>query len=196
MSKTFHGGFADLKYIPRRARHVYHGEGQRHDRCLVELYKLYFQLVKYEGSKVDAFYLRPNMKYLSFSNSPVGVNTLSDILPDMCRAVGIKVKTSHSLRVTCATVLFQHGVGEKLIRDRTGHRSNALFKYEKANKEQISNVSRILGSSTSVENVEENSVEDVNVSSTSVTEECVANAINLRSPYCVNCNVNFFVKKV
>ena len=114
----------------------------------------------------------------------------------MCRAVGIKIKTSHSLRVTCATALFQHGVDEKLIRDRTGHRSNALFKYEKASKEQISNVSRILGPSTSVENVKKNTVEDVNVSSTSVTEECVANAVRLQSPYFVNCNVNFVVKKV
>ena len=44
----------------------------------------------------------------------------------MCKAVGVKVKTSHSLRVTCATALFEKGVEEKLIRDRAGHRSNAL----------------------------------------------------------------------
>ena len=35
------------------------------------------------------------------------------------------------LRVTCASSLFKAGVEVKLIRDRTGHRSNALFKYEK-----------------------------------------------------------------
>jgi integrase len=64
----------------------------------------------------------------------------------MCRSAGIKVKTAHCLRVTCATALFQHGVDEKLIQDRTGHSSNALFKYEKASKEQVTTVSRILHS--------------------------------------------------
>ena len=69
VSKTFHGGLRDLKYVPRRARHVCHGEGQKHDRCLVELYKLYIELVKCKGSKVDAFYFRPNTKDLRFSKS-------------------------------------------------------------------------------------------------------------------------------
>ena len=34
----------------------------------------------------------------------------------MCKAVGVKVKTSHSLRVKCATALFEKDVEEKLIR--------------------------------------------------------------------------------
>ena len=32
-----------------------------------------------------------------------------------------------------------------LIRDRTGHKSDALFKYGKPNEESVSNVSTILG---------------------------------------------------
>ena len=54
-------------------------------------------------------------------------------------------KTSHSLRVTCATRLFQESVPEKLIRERTGHRSNVLFRYEKKSAEQERNVSDLLG---------------------------------------------------
>ena len=54
-------------------------------------------------------------------------------------------KTSHSLRVTCATRLFQESVPEKLIRERTGHRSNALFRYEKKSAEQERNVNDLLG---------------------------------------------------
>ena len=55
----------------------------------------------------------------------------------MCSVAGIRKKTAHCLRVTCATSLFNAGVDEKLIRERTGHRSNALFQYEKANREQV-----------------------------------------------------------
>ena len=60
----------------------------------------------------------------------MGINKLNGILPSMCKEAGFKPKSSHSLRVTCASSLFNTGVEEKLIRDRTGHRSNALFKYE------------------------------------------------------------------
>ena len=58
----------------------------------------------------------------------------------MCRAVGITKKTAHCLRVTCASRLFQSGVDEKLIRNRTGHVSNLLFKYEKASADQAKHV--------------------------------------------------------
>ena len=40
---------------------------------------------------------------------------------------------------------FSLGLTKKLIRERTSHRSNALFQYEKANREQIVKVSSILG---------------------------------------------------
>ena len=39
--------------------------------------------------------------------------------------VGINRKTAHSLRIACATKLFNSGVEEKLIRERAGDRSNA-----------------------------------------------------------------------
>ena len=76
--------------------------------------------------------------WFSFDKSPVGVNTLNQILPDMCKAAGLKRKTSHSLRVTCASTLFNAGVDSKLIRDRTGHKSDALLKYEKPEEKVIS----------------------------------------------------------
>ena len=47
--------------------------------------------------------------------------------------------------MTCATSLFQHGVDEKLIRERTGHRSNALFVDEKGSVEQQEEVPSVLG---------------------------------------------------
>ena len=41
--------------------------------------------------------------------------------------------------------MFQNSVEEKLIRERTGYKSNALFLYEKGSKTQLENVSKCLG---------------------------------------------------
>ena len=57
----------------------------------------------------------------------------------------MKRKTPHSLRVTCASSLLNAGVEEKLIRQRTGHRSKALFRYEKPSEDKVSKVSNVLG---------------------------------------------------
>ena len=57
----------------------------------------------------------------------------------MCEAAGRKRKTAHCLRVTCASSLFNAGVDRKLIHDRSGHRSDALMKYEKANEKVQTN---------------------------------------------------------
>ena len=89
--------------------------------------------------------MKPKQCELGYDKAPVGVNTLIKILPDMCSAAGVKRKTAHCLRVTCATKLFNSGIDEKLIRDRTGHRSNALFQYEKPSVEQATKVSSVLG---------------------------------------------------
>lgn len=46
--KTFHGGLTDLKYIPRVVKHICHPDvqSQVHDRCLVQIYRLYIGLVE------------------------------------------------------------------------------------------------------------------------------------------------------
>lgn len=68
----------------------------------------------------------------------------------MCKEAGIKVKTAHSLRISCATTLFQAGVSEKMIREQKGHKSNALFKYQRPSQEwQTKEVSKLLGAQCS-----------------------------------------------
>lgn len=73
----------------------------------------------------------------------MGVNTLNSILPDMSCNQDAKDKTSHCLRVTCRTQLFQHSVDDKLTLERTGHQSDELFNYEKNSVEQERNVNKI-----------------------------------------------------
>ena len=53
-------------------------------------------------------------------------------------------KTNHSLRATVASALFNAGAPEKLIREGTGHTSNALELYERLTLEQRQKVSSIL----------------------------------------------------
>ncbi|KXJ05736.1 hypothetical protein AC249_AIPGENE20449 [Exaiptasia diaphana] len=95
-----------------------------------------------------AFYFYPNRDFskFEFEQRPLGENKLNGILPDeLCAKAGLPRKTAHSLRITTATRLFQSGIEEKLIRDRTGHKSDSLFKYERVSNQQLKQASSILG---------------------------------------------------
>ena len=62
----------------------------------------------------------------------------------LCEKAGLPRKTSHCLRITCASRLFQNSVEERIARDRTGHTSNALLKYQKPSNEQTMLASKVL----------------------------------------------------
>ena len=68
----------------------------------------------------------------------------------MCKEASIQGhKTNHSLRDTADTRMFEGGVPEKLVQERTGHRSvEALRSYERTSKTQQKAVSVLLTSST------------------------------------------------
>ena len=103
---------------------------------------MYLQCIQYTSRKFEAmqnpstlsFYFRPHRSGKFEYKSPVGLCTLNKILPEkLLGKAGLPRKTAHCLRVTCAVQLFQNSVEEKLAREkRTGHRSNALFGYQKA----------------------------------------------------------------
>ena len=59
------------------------------------------------------------------------------------------------MRVTCVSKLFSSNVEEKFTRERTGHRSNKLFAYEKTSEKKVSHVSALLGAETKTEKKEE-----------------------------------------
>ena len=66
------------------------------------------------------------------------------LVPHIIFFGGIEKKTIHSLRAPGASAMFNAGVPEKLIRDVTGHTSNALHLYERPNLQQKKEVSRVL----------------------------------------------------
>ena len=75
----------------------------------------------------------------------VGKNKLGDMLKDMCKATGLEKFTNHSLRAYGITTMYQAGVSEKLIQQRTGHRSlDVLRKYERTSDVQLLDVSNVI----------------------------------------------------
>ena len=66
--------------------------------------------------------------------------------------------TNHSLRATSATSMFDMGIPERVIQERTGHKSlEALRTYEKMNSRQHETVSHLLsipiGRETTMNNI-------------------------------------------
>ena len=67
------------------------------------------------------------------------------MVKEMFQQIGISGKTNHSLRATGASCLFEAKVPEKIVQERTGHRSlKALRIYERTTDEQHQEVSAIL----------------------------------------------------
>ena len=128
---------------------VYACPAQR-PRWLVYLLDLYFSKFPTKAKEMDVFYLRPKKQVGSSIDLPwyecaaVGKEKLRTFMESMCRDAGITKKTNHSLRATGASALFHAGVPEKLIRDVTGHRSNALQLYERPTEQQRKQVSEVL----------------------------------------------------
>ena len=111
------------------------------DRCHVFLLDKYF--LKFRSQK-DVFYLRPLNKAPEradepwFSCVPVGKNQLGKMVKEVrLQAQVLGKKTNHSLRASGISKLFQAGISEKVIQDRSGHRSlDGLRKYKRVSEEQ------------------------------------------------------------
>ena len=75
----------------------------------------------------------------------IGCNNLASMVKKMIQEVGNRGKTDHLFRATGATCLFEANVLEKLINERTGHKSlDALGLYERTFTKQQKSVSSLL----------------------------------------------------
>ena len=118
------------------------------------LLDLYLSKLPVQAFIDDTFYMRPlpaipPAAHLPwFTNSRLGKHAISKMLTNMCSEAGIEKKTNHSLRVTGATSLFEKQVPEKIVKERTGHRSlTALRMYKRTSPTQHKAVSNILAGS-------------------------------------------------
>ena len=120
------------------------------DKDYVKILDLYVSKLPIEAIERDNFYVRP----LSvgedgkpwFTSVPVGRNKLATMVKAMCSAAGVEgKKTNHSLRSFGVTSMFEENIPEKVIQERSGHRSvTALRVYEKTNDKQMIEASRVL----------------------------------------------------
>ena len=93
-----------------------------------------------------------------FTSVPVGRNTPSKMVKDICLEGGIKGgHTNHSLHATGASELFQNGISEKVIQLRTGHLSlQGLRHYEHVTNKQQLEATRVLSVLSSVSKNDDN----------------------------------------
>ena len=145
-SKNNQGGLKGRKLKTKEV--VHHENTSTPSRCPVRLFRLYNSLCPKDRPE-NAFYLQPLKKPKQdcwFATKPLGHNPLDNMVKEMCKAAGITgYKTNHSLRATTATRLFQAGVDEQLIMERTGHRSlDGVRSYKRTSQEQRQALSDIV----------------------------------------------------
>ena len=148
-SKNRQGGFNTLNSDNKSVRQYENTSG---DICHVRILDMYLKKIPDQARSADNFYLTPVTVLPSdpakpwFTKVPVGKNTLNKMLKEMCLEAGLPdIYTNHSLRAYGASTLFQGEVPEKIIQQRTGHKSvNSLRQYERTTEAQLLDVSNVL----------------------------------------------------
>ena len=111
------------------------------NRCLVKLLDCYLSKLPPNSSYL---YMRPlpafpdDLSRPSYTKQRVGINSIKQFLPRICDACGLGRKyTNHSLRATAITRMFEGKIPEKVIADKSGHKSiQGLRCYERISVKQ------------------------------------------------------------
>ena len=149
-SKNRAGGFNQLS-VPNEVVHQYQ-DFEAGERCHINVLDKYLSKLSPNACEKDIFYLCPIASAPTDDTSPwyvsmaIGKNPLSRMMKTMCEAAEIPgKKTNHSLRAYAASELFNAGIPEKVIQDRTGHRSlDGLRKYERISEKQKEDACKVL----------------------------------------------------
>ena len=144
VTKTNRGGLRDMK---KERKVVWVKPNSSWERCPVRIVQKYLNLLPKIGVKANLYLQslkkpRPNCWY---STVPVGINKIRGVVSELLHNAGLDgYFTNHSLRRTCATRLFQAGQSVKLVKEVTGHVSDAVHKYQTTSDEQRMNLSEIV----------------------------------------------------
>ena len=151
-SKTRQGGIADRGKVNPRISYAFYS-GFR-PRCFVELFRKYMFLGPKGNFHWPRFYVQtdpkwnPGSDYWYTNTRPVGKNTIGKYIQTMMEEAGIEGHfRNHSTRKSTCTRLFQEGVDPQLIKEQTGHKSEAVMRYKKSNlamKKQVSDMLNVL----------------------------------------------------
>ncbi len=108
------------------------------DRCLVAILDRYIALLDPDAKHM---YMHPKQSCSSdgspaYTRQRVGVNTIKKFPPKITTLAGINGFTNHSLRATAMSRMYNSGVPEKIIAEKSGHRSiDGLRAYEHPDEE-------------------------------------------------------------
>ena len=145
ITKTHDGGLKDMKH-DRKTVWIYPNLGNC-NRCPVRLIEKYLSLCPAYYRKAN-FYLKslqkPGPKQW-YCEQVVGQNTIGKVVQTLMKDAKIEgYFTNHSARHTGGTRPFRAGVDRKLVKEATGHTSDAVDKYQITSDEQCAMMSCII----------------------------------------------------
>ena len=151
-TKTYDGGLGQMR---KERKIVWIYPSKNINRCPVRLLKKYLSLCPKNYFKKPNFYLQslksPHPKQW-YVREVVGQNKVKEVVKNLLSSAEIDgYFTNHSLRCTGGTRLFQAGIDHKLVKEVTGHRSDAVDCYQITSEEQREHISRVMEGSNVVE---------------------------------------------
>ena len=146
VTKTNDGGLAHMQ---KECKVVWINPSTNTLRCPVRLIEKYMSLCPPVGKNNKAnFYLRSLEKMNPaqwYSTHVLGVNSIRSTVSQMLEDAKLDgYFTNHSLRSSGTTRLFQAGVDKKLIKEFTGHSSDAVDNYQVTSDQQRCEISAII----------------------------------------------------
>ena len=182
-TKTNDGG---LNQMRKERKIVWIYPSKNLNRCPVRLVEKYLGLCPVNYTKKPNFYLNtlklPHPKKW-YSREVLGAHKVREVVKELLSSANIDgYFTNHSLRSTGGSRLFQAGVDRKLVKEFTGHRSDAVDCYQITSDKQRESMSKILASN----------INDIPAETASDTSESIAkqsNECDVPSPKC-QCSCN------
>ena len=146
VTKTHDGGLQDMN---KECKEVWiYPNNDNTDQYPVRLILKYLSLCPQTYFKKENFYLQ-SLKHPTptqwYGGQVVGQNTLGKVIKEMMKSAEIDgYFTNHSARRTGSTHLFQGGISRKLVKEATGHCSDAVDKYQETSDAQHREMSNII----------------------------------------------------
>ena len=206
VSKNHPGGLKGRKSAQKVVFH--HSNTDNLTRCFVRLFKMYLAKCPNDAPS-NAFYLRPASTVTAqqwYTRCPLGHNSLSKTVSRLCKLASIQgIKTNHSLRATATSRLYQSGIDEQLVMERTGQRSlEGVRTYKRTSNTQREALSDILNLSKRPQQigtgltVQPDSIHSVPPSQqlheqNAEYRQQLVTGLSLPSATFANCTVNFYM---
>ena len=166
VTKTNDGG---LKSMRKQRKIVWVHPSNDKTRDPVRLVEKYISLCPPVSPKTKKFnfYLRSLERPTPtrwYGEQIVGINSIRKVVQNIAKnAESMGFMTNHSLRRSGATRLFQNGIDRKLVKEFTGHVSDAVDQYQVTSDQQRCEMSRVLQGERFIEKEKETCEPDIEV---------------------------------